>query len=191
MTNHNARLHVIIQAAINSAWELKKNDGFWNITEPQAKHDLLQIRCGHGFAFSLDHPDKPYQPFPFLGSNLSGLCAVADGILVTEQAGIDYIIIIEMKSSDSGTHKAIQQIHASKRLMVWLCDSLHYYKHWSGDLNFIGVVSLLPRRHAVKQTTSRAAGAAIPKPVRHGDIAVFHLDNHPVLDVKRMLETLS
>lgn len=196
MENPNLPLRRSIEQAIHPNWLLaherhtRLQDGgeriVWHLTEPDAEHCLLKIHAHAAVAFSLDQRGK--SPFPFLGTGLAGMHTVADCIVVTEYQGIDYIVIIEMKTTPNprSKKKAVQQILASGRLMEWLCKTLQALEHWHGMPMVVGVISYLPRETPRKGTFARA----LPQPENQGGIAVFELTHHPVLDLPGMLAVL-
>ncbi|MEN9864608.1 MAG: hypothetical protein RL748_198 [Pseudomonadota bacterium] len=199
MTSLEQLLHKNIEKAIHPDWhftpvnadggdamvdgQVRRKRTVWHITEPESEHNLLIVHARDSIAFSLDQNGK--KPFPFLGGTLAGLHTVADCILVTEHNGGDYVFIIEMKNKPGhgARPQAIKQIHASARLMDWLCKTLNALKHWEGTAVFIGVISYKPREQPRKGLSVRET----PVPVQEGDVPIFELKNHPILDVPLLL----
>lgn len=202
MNMPDSKLHKSIKSAIHPNWHLACSSAtpdqpdenitgktVWHLTEPDTDprlHNLLTIHARDSIAFSLDQKGKT--PFPFLGTALAGMHTVADGIVVTTHEGHDYIIIIELKTTPNlrSKNKAIQQIHASARLMEWLCKTLVALEHWAGEPTVIGVISYKPREIPRRVGTARE----MPKAVDDAGIAVFELSNQ-VLDVPMMLAALT
>jgi hypothetical protein len=121
------------QALIPSGYLLPNQGGFWQLFEEdkQAGHTHFQIAGGRSVAFSLDK--KGVNIFPFFSSQLTGVCQVNDGLLVSDVDGQTYIVAIEMKTSETDKKDALKQIESGRLFVNWVIQLLRFHGHYLGS----------------------------------------------------------
>lgn len=181
----------------------------WIIQEEQrgAENNWLELRGGPALVFSLDR--SGFDPLPFIRSKsyptdkeatiyarlydrvepLAGVRQVCDALAVLQKNDVACIIAIEMKSKNAG-HAECQIENSRLLVMEWLISSLKLYGHLPRyrKIDFYGVISFTPRNQERKGAGARAADLPKPTRSRHG-YDIFHLRNHPRLDLARILDS--
>lgn len=74
------------------------------------------------FSFDKDKESKSDSVFPFLNSNVTGLCTKNDFILVHQKGNQIFIFLIELKSTNNG--KYLKQLRAGKLFFQFIVDRM-------------------------------------------------------------------
>lgn len=170
-------------------FRLPRNGSLWQIHEPGAGNCLFEINGGASIGFTLDQSGM--NVFPYFKKNApEGMRRVNDGLVVAEVEGQAYVVAIEMKTSKSDRSKAMRQIHSARCFVQWVEQLSQLNGYGAGEYQFMGVISLKPRRQPRKGTTSRQQDIPGPASSPHGDYPVFMLENHPRTSVQELVKKL-
>lgn len=188
ITMSNPSLVSLLEELIHQDWQLNKEGNDWLITEDSQEATHTQVKIGgcRSLAFTLDVKNK--NAWPFLNA-LEGVRSACDGIIVAEYKEQTFCLLLDMKSSASGTSKAIKQIRSNYLLMEWLIGLLQLHNHWNGQIIYSGIVSLKPRKTERKSTSKRPP---LPNPQTFDSQPkhIFSLDNHPRITLSDIFNSL-
>ena len=122
----------IVKLAIKQEFHLVADDVTLLIEEkqPDAKCKFVEIKLKKSmyyFGFSL-HKDREKgnndPVYPFFNAQYEGICSKDDGILFLQKSNKVYVLLIEMKSTN--TKGYLQQLKAAKSLLILFYNGLKF-----------------------------------------------------------------
>jgi hypothetical protein len=136
-----------MKAALNPAFLIPTDKGIIRIVENEAQAKNRGFNIGANLphlAFTLDR--KPvkgplHAVFPPLNPECSGICSVADSIIVcrdNDDSEKQCAFVVELKSGDRG--KALKQIRSSRAFIRWLVELLTIHHGNRTELQCFGLV---------------------------------------------------
>lgn len=172
------KLVSVFESLIEDDWHLERQGSNWIVREHNlsSTNSVLHVFGAQAIGFSLDQQGRA--PWPFM-KGLKGMHRVCDAIIVAHLDGNEYVIAIEMKSSNTGG--ANKQIRSARVFVQWLLDLLKLNDHWKDTWRFCGVISSTPRRQIRKGTTRRAKEPL--EVVSGSEYPVVHLKNRTRLNL--------
>ncbi|MFL1459124.1 hypothetical protein ACJOXM_11470 [Acinetobacter baumannii] len=174
------------QQTIKSEYQLKQSGNMFEIEETSSSstNKFLKIGGSQGFGFTLDKDGG--HPWGFIVSGpLEGVVSVCDGIVILNYQSNNYILVLDLKSRNSGA-KAIKQVSAGIYLCEWLCKLLILNKHLMDSFKFIGIVC--KARGSVAKTTSKKGLKAQVKTVN--GIPLIVISNPGTIHIKDLIDLI-